>query len=48
MRRITRNAPAAEAAKEGEQSYHGEVPPAPPRRRMGRGRPRAIVAQEVE
>ena len=45
MRRRAQNAPAAKAAEDGEQSFHGEVPPC---RRRGRGRPRATVAQEVE
>ena len=48
MRRRAQNALAAKVVEEGEQSYHGEVPPIPPRRRRGRGRPRAVVAQEVE
>ena len=48
MRRRPRNAPTAEAAEEDEQSYLSEVPPAPPRRRRGRGRPRADAAQKVE
>ena len=48
MRKRARNAAAAKAAKGDEQSYQGEVPPIPPRRRRGRGRPRVAVAQEVE
>ena len=48
MRRKARNASAAEAEEGDEQSYQGEVPPVPPHRRRGRGRPRAAVAQEVE
>ena len=48
MRRRARNAPAIEAAEEGEQSYQDEVSPAPPHRRRGRGRPRVAAAQEVE
>ena len=48
MRRRARNALAAEAAKEDEQSYQGEVSPIPPYRRRGRDRPRATAAQEVE
>ena len=48
MRRRAQNAPTAKAVEEGEQSFHGEVPPIPPRKRKGRGRPRAAVAQEVE
>ena len=48
MRRRAQNPPTTEVVKEGEQSFHGEVPPVPPRRRRGRGRPRAVVAQEVE
>ena len=43
MRRRAQNFPAAEPAEEGEHSLQGEVPPDPPRRRRGRGRPR--VAQ---
>ena len=48
MRRRARNALAIEAAEGDEQSYQGEVPPIPPCRRRGRGRPRAAAAQEVE
>ena len=48
MRRRARNAPVAEVVEGDEQSYQGEVPSTPPRRRRGRGRLRATVAQEVE
>ena len=48
MRKRAHNAPNVEAAVGDEQSYHGKVPPAPPRRRRGRGRPRADAAQKVE
>ena len=49
MRRIARNAPAAEAADEDEQSFQDEVfVPAPRRRGRGRGRPRVVEAQGVE
>ena len=48
MRRRAQNASATEVVEEGEQSYQGEVPPAPPHRRKGRGRFRADAAQEVE
>ena len=47
MRRRAQNFPAAEPAEEGEHSFQGEVPPDPPRRRRGRGRPRAYVAHRV-
>ena len=48
MRRRAQNFPAAEPAEEGEHSLQGEVPPDPPRRRRGKGRPKAAVAPEVE
>ena len=48
MRRRVWNAPAVKAVEEGEQSYQEEVPPTPPHKRRGRGRPRAAAAQEVE
>ena len=48
MRRRAQNALTAEVVEEGEQSFHGEVPPIPPHRRRGRGRPRAAITQEVE
>ena len=48
MRRRALNAPIGEAAEGDEQSYQGEFPPAPPRRRRARGRPRAAAAQEIE
>ena len=48
MRRRVWNAPAAEVAEGDEQSYQGEVSPAPPCKRRGRGRPKVVVAQEVE
>ena len=48
MRRRAQNASATEVVEEGEQSYQGEVPPAPPHRRKGRGRFRADTAQELE
>ena len=47
MRRRAQNIPAAEPAEEDEHSFQGEVPPEPPRRRRGRGRPRAAVAPEA-
>ena len=52
MRRA-RDAPAAEAADEAEQSFQDEaLAPAPRRRgrrrRRGRGRPRMAPAQEIE
>ena len=52
MRR-TRQAPAAEAADEDEQSFQDEVFVPAPRRRgrgrgRGRGRPRVVEAQGVE
>ena len=48
MRRRAQNFPAAEPAEKGEHSLQGEVPPDPPCRRRGKGRPRATVAPEVE
>ena len=48
MRRRAQNIPAAELVEEGKHSFQGEVPPDPPHRRRGRGRPRAAVAHEVE
>ena len=51
MRRRARNAPAAEAADEDEQSFHDEVFIPTPRcrgRGRGRGRPRVVEAQKVE
>ena len=48
MRRRAQNFPAAEPTEKGEHSLQGEVPPDPPRRRRGKGRPRATVAPEVE
>ena len=45
MRRRARNAPAAEAAEEGEQLYQDKVPPAPPHKRRGRDSPRADATQ---
>ena len=47
MRRRAQNIPAAEPAEEDEHSFQGEVPPEPPRRRRGRGRPRAVVAPKA-
>ena len=48
MRRRAQNFPAAEPAEEGKHFLQGEVPPDPPRRRRGKGRPRAVVAPEVD
>ena len=48
MRIRARNTPATKSAEEVEQSYHGKVPPGPPHKRRGRGRPRVDVAEEVE
>ena len=48
MRRLAQNSPTVKAVEGDEQSYQGEVPPAPPHRRKGRGRARAATAQEVE